>query len=101
MRQLLQRRPLPAPQAVRVLRPGLRQAELRGLRRLPQTRSKASPTRTVIAQKILSCVARAGERFGVEHIVDVLLGADTERVRRWGHDKLSTYGLLKGTDRKR
>ena len=37
---------------------------------------------TATAQKILSCVARAGERFGVEHIVDVLLGADTERVRR-------------------
>jgi ATP-dependent DNA helicase RecQ len=55
---------------------------------------------TVTAQKILSCVARAGERFGAEHIVDVLLGADTERVRRWRHERLSTYGLMKGTDRK-
>jgi ATP-dependent DNA helicase RecQ len=55
---------------------------------------------TVTAQKILSCVARAGERFGGEHIVDVLLGASTERVRRWGHEKLSTHGLMKGTDRK-
>jgi ATP-dependent DNA helicase RecQ len=55
---------------------------------------------TVTAQKILSCVARAGERFGTEHIVDVLLGADTERVRRWRHTELSTYGLLKGTGRK-
>lgn len=55
---------------------------------------------TVTAQKILSCVARAGERFGAEHIVDVLLGADTERVRRWRHERLSTYGLLKGTNRK-
>jgi ATP-dependent DNA helicase RecQ len=55
---------------------------------------------TVTAQKILSCVARAGERFGGAHIVDVLLGANTERVRRWRHDQLSTYGLLKGTDRK-
>ncbi len=55
---------------------------------------------TVTAQKILSCVARAGERFGGEHIVDVLLGADTERVRRWGHEKLTTYGLMKGTNRK-
>jgi ATP-dependent DNA helicase RecQ len=55
---------------------------------------------TVTAQKILSCVARAGERFGGEHIVDVLLGANTERVRRWGHEKLSTHGLMKGTDRK-
>jgi len=55
---------------------------------------------TVAAQKILSCVARAGERFGAEHIIDILLGADTERVRRWHHERLSTYGLLKGTGRK-
>ena len=54
---------------------------------------------TVTAQKILSCVARAGERFGAEHIVDVLLGAQTERIRRWGHEELSTYGLMKGTAR--
>ncbi len=55
---------------------------------------------TVTAQKILSCVARAGERFGGEHIIDVLLGANTERVRRWAHEKLTTYAILKGTNRK-
>jgi ATP-dependent DNA helicase RecQ len=55
---------------------------------------------TVTTQKILSCVARTGERFGAEHIVDVLLGANTERVRRWRHEQLSTYGLMKGTNRK-
>src|SRR5262245_7691677 len=55
---------------------------------------------TVAAQKILSCVARAGQQFGAEHIVDVLVGADTERVRRWRHQQLSTYGLMKDTDRK-
>ncbi len=55
---------------------------------------------SVTAQKILSCVARTGERFGAEHIVDVLLGADTERVRRWNHDRVTTYGLMKGMDRK-
>jgi ATP-dependent DNA helicase RecQ len=55
---------------------------------------------TTTAKKILSCVARAGERFGAEHIVDVLLGADTERIRRWDHSKLTTYGLMKGTERK-
>jgi ATP-dependent DNA helicase RecQ len=54
---------------------------------------------TVTAQKILSCVARAGEHFGAEHIVDVLLGANTDRIRRWHHEELSTYGLLKGTAR--
>ena len=49
---------------------------------------------TVQAQKILSCVARLEERFGVGQIVDVLQGAETERIRSFGHDQLSTYGLL-------
>jgi ATP-dependent DNA helicase RecQ len=49
---------------------------------------------TVTAQKILSAVARA-EGFGVTHVVDILVGADTERVRARRHDQLSTYGLLK------
>ncbi|HEY2383686.1 MAG TPA: DNA helicase RecQ [Terriglobia bacterium] len=55
---------------------------------------------TVTAQKILSCVARTGERFGAEHIIDVLLGADTDRIRRWGHQQVKTYGLMQGTERK-
>jgi len=55
---------------------------------------------TVVAQKILSCVARVEQRFGVEHVADVLLGADTERVRRWRHEQLSTYGILRGYKRK-
>jgi len=58
------------------------------------------PDATITAQKILSCVARAEQRFGAEHIIDILLGADTERVRRWGHELLSTYGLMRGIDRK-
>ena len=49
---------------------------------------------TVLAQKILSCVARLEERFGVGQIVDVLQGANTERIRQFKHDQLSTYGLL-------
>ncbi len=55
---------------------------------------------TVLAQKVLSCVARVEQRFGVEHIVDVLGGADNERVRKWGHNRLSTYALLKDLPRK-
>jgi ATP-dependent DNA helicase RecQ len=56
---------------------------------------------TVLAQKVLSCVARVEQRFGVEHVVDVLTGADNDRVRRWHHEQLSTYGLLKDLPRKR
>jgi ATP-dependent DNA helicase RecQ len=50
---------------------------------------------TVVAQKILSCVARVGERFGVSHVADVLRGQESERIMTLGHDKLSTFGLLK------
>jgi ATP-dependent DNA helicase RecQ len=49
------------------------------------------------AQKALSCVFRVGERFGLRHVVDVLCGADNERIRRLGHQRLSTYGIGAGT----
>jgi len=52
---------------------------------------------TVPAQMFLSCVKRTGERFGAGHVVDVLRGAQTEKVRRFGHERLSTYGI--GADR--
>ncbi|MFM8291824.1 MAG: DNA helicase RecQ [Planctomycetia bacterium] len=52
------------------------------------------PEATVTAQKIISCVARVGERFGVRHVCEVLRGAKTEGVLRHGHDRLSTFGLL-------
>jgi len=55
---------------------------------------------TVLAQKVLSCVARTEERFGVEHVADVLVGGESERVKSWGHDRLSTFGLLKDMPRK-
>ena len=48
---------------------------------------------TVAAQKALSCVHRTGQRFGVSYLVDVLLGKEHERIRRFGHDTLSTYGI--------
>jgi ATP-dependent DNA helicase RecQ len=53
------------------------------------------PEAPVIAQKILSCVARVKEGFGINHITGVLRGENTENIRKRGHEKLSTYGLLK------
>jgi len=50
---------------------------------------------TVAAQKALSCVIRTGQRFGAAHLTDVLLGGKTERIRQFGHDQLSTYGIGK------
>ena len=55
---------------------------------------------TITAQKILSCVARVEQRFGVGHVVSVLAGAETDMIRQCGHDQLSTYGLLEDTPRK-
>ncbi len=49
----------------------------------------------VVAQKILSCVARVQERFGINHVISVLRGEASERISSYQHDKLSTYGLLK------
>ncbi|MGE8211949.1 DNA helicase RecQ [Stenotrophomonas sp.] len=53
---------------------------------------------TVPAQKALSCVYRSGQRFGVGHLIDILRGSDSERMRQLGHDQLSTYGIGKDLD---
>ena len=56
---------------------------------------------TEAARKALSCVYRTGERFGAGHVIDVLLGAETERMRELGHDSLSVYGIGKDFSRRR
>ena len=48
---------------------------------------------TEAARKALSCVYRTGQRFGAGHVIDVLLGKDSDRVRGLRHDRLSTYGI--------
>jgi ATP-dependent DNA helicase RecQ len=50
---------------------------------------------TVDAQKFLSCVARCQERFGTNHIIDVLRGSKSQRITQKRHDQLSTYGIGK------
>jgi ATP-dependent DNA helicase RecQ len=58
---------------------------------------------TTDAQKLMSCVLRieqkSGFRVGLQHLSEVLAGADTEKIRRWLHNELSTYGA--GKDRAR
>ena len=58
------------------------------------------PEGTVTAQKIVSCVARVGGRFGVRHVAEVLRGARTEGVARHRHEELSTFGLLADLDQR-
>jgi len=55
---------------------------------------------TVNAQKILSCVARVEQRFGVTHVVEVLRGGETDLIQSFGHDHLSTHGLLRDVPKK-
>jgi ATP-dependent DNA helicase RecQ len=58
---------------------------------------------TTQAQKLLSCIFRirqkSGFTTGLNHVVEVLTGANTEKVRKWFHDQLSTYGIGKDTPR--
>jgi ATP-dependent DNA helicase RecQ len=51
----------------------------------------------VPVQKLLSAIYRTEQRFGAGHVIDVLRGADSEKVKQWGHERLSTYGV--GADR--
>ncbi len=53
---------------------------------------------TEAAQMALSAVYRTGQRFGVKHVVDVLLGAETDKISQYGHDQLPTYGIGKSLD---
>ncbi len=48
---------------------------------------------TQAAQKALSAIFRTGMRFGVTHLVDVLRGKDSDKIRQWGHDRLPTFGV--------
>lgn len=48
---------------------------------------------TIAAQKALSCVYRTGQCFGTEYLTDVLIGKQTDRIRQWGHHRVSTFGI--------
>ncbi|MBB3168690.1 DNA helicase RecQ [Simiduia aestuariiviva] len=48
---------------------------------------------TEAARKALSCVYRSGQRFGVSHLVDILLGKDNQKIRQFDHQQLSTFGI--------
>jgi ATP-dependent DNA helicase RecQ len=51
---------------------------------------------TQAAQMVLSCVYRTGQRFGVAHLIDVLLGKKTDKIEQFRHQTLSTYGIGQG-----
>lgn len=53
---------------------------------------------TDAARKALSAAYRTGQRFGVNHLIDVLQGADNDKIKQHGHQQLPTYGLGKELD---
>lgn len=53
---------------------------------------------TEAARKLMSCIWRTGQRFGAAHLIDVLRGSDNARIRRLGHDRLSTHGIGRELD---
>ncbi|SEP12355.1 ATP-dependent DNA helicase RecQ [Luteibacter sp. UNC138MFCol5.1] len=53
---------------------------------------------TVAAQKAMSCIYRSGQRYGAGHLIDILRGDASERVRELGHDKLSVFGIGADSD---
>ena len=55
---------------------------------------------TVAAQKALSAIYRTGQRFGTGHLIDLLAGAETERILRLGHNRLKTFGVGTELDRR-
>ncbi len=55
---------------------------------------------TVDAQIIMSAISRTGQRFGIGHIIDIVTGADTKRVRELKHNEIKTYGAGKHKDKK-
>ncbi len=55
---------------------------------------------SIAAQQALSAIYRTGQRFGVTYLIDVLLGKSDERMRQFGHDKQSTFGIGKALDEK-
>ncbi|MDX8409926.1 MAG: DNA helicase RecQ [Mariprofundales bacterium] len=54
----------------------------------PQTWDATEPVR-----KALSCIYRTGQRFGVNHLIDVLRGKESDRIQQLGHDRITTFGI--------
>ncbi len=51
---------------------------------------------TVEAQMLMSAIFRTGQRFGTAHIIDIVVGANTKRIRQFSHDNIKTYGVGRG-----
>jgi ATP-dependent DNA helicase RecQ len=48
---------------------------------------------TVPVQKLLSTIYRVDQRFAAGHVIDVLRGVESERIKQWHHDSLSVFGI--------
>jgi len=55
---------------------------------------------TIDAQIVMSAIARTGQRFGIGHIVSVVIGDESDRIQDLGHDQIKTFGVGKDKDRR-
>ncbi|MCP4414434.1 MAG: DNA helicase RecQ, partial [Gammaproteobacteria bacterium] len=55
---------------------------------------------TTDSQMIMSAISRTGQYFGIKHIIDVVAGADTKRIRELNHNEIKTYGVGKNKEKK-
>lgn len=60
--------------------------------RREQGDEEGSDDLTYQARLLLECVKRTGERFGADHVIEILRGSRTQRLRKWGHERLAVYG---------
>ena len=76
--------------------PGL---SIAGVCRMCQVEIEGAPDKAAV-MKALSAMLRTGESFGVGHLVDILVGTETDKVRARGHERLPTFGVGKDIDRR-
>src|SRR6185436_19460755 len=56
---------------------------------------------TIAAQKAVSCIYRTGQRFGAGHLIDLLMGNETEKAAQFGHTRLSVFGVGKDLEKRK
>jgi ATP-dependent DNA helicase RecQ len=54
----------------------------------------------IVAQKLLSAIGRTGQRYGANYILDVIIGAESDKIIKNGHDKIPTFGIGKNKSKK-
>ncbi len=92
---LRRQRRLPAPPPRRLLRRDATRAPTAARATTASSELETADDSVQLARKMLSCVARVGQRFGAAHVANVLCGKDNDQVTSRRHQELTTFGLLR------